>query len=352
MMSEGAGTNARAEENGAALAGRHAGDSVRRATRGALFGTVLVALGMTTFVLGALLGVVRLLVGDPDWLRRVNEIIVWYSATPVVAGLIGIAFDIFVTVRSKRGHKRLRDDVIPCSDMTVVLTAYNDELSIYQAVMDFRACPYAKRVIVISNNSVDSTMAEAERAGAIVYNERLQGYGACVHRALTEGCRYADTDLVLLCEGDMTFRASDSAKFIAYAPHADIVNGTRIVEQLQDAATQLSTFMHYGNLAVGKLLEMKYLGEATLTDVGTTYKLCRSAALRTLLPALNPRINLEFCPHFLEQAIRLGLGVIECPITFHPRVGVSKGGNVSDRVALKVGLRMIVGILFGWKFLR
>ena len=347
-MSEGAGSDMRIEESSARLTGLHAGHSVRRATKGALFGTVLVAFGMTTFVLGALLGVFRLLVGDPEWLRRVNEIIVWYSAMPVVVGLMGIAYDVLVTVRSKRGHKHLRSDVIPCSDMTVVLTAYNDELSIYQAVMDFRACPYAKRVIVISNNSVDRTIEEAERAGAIVYNERLQGYGACVHRALTEGCRYTDTDLGLLCEGDMTFRASDATKFLAYVPHADIINGTRIVEQLQEAATQLSTFMHYGNLAVGKLLEMKYLGEATLTDVGTTYKLCRRASLETLLPALDPRINLEFSPYFLEQAIRLGLSVIECPITFHPRVGVSKGGNASNAVALKLGLRMIAGILFGW----
>jgi len=40
--------------------------------------------------------------------------------------------------------------------------------------------------------------------------------------------------------------------------------------------------------------------------------------------------------------------LVECPITFHPRVGVSKGGNVSNRRALKVGLRMMAGILFGW----
>ena len=37
----------------------------------------------------------------------------------------------------------------------------------------------------------------------------------------------------LLCEGDMTFRAADIEKLIAYAPHADIVNGTRTVEPLR-----------------------------------------------------------------------------------------------------------------------
>ena len=81
----------------------------------------------------------------------------------------------------------------------------------------------------------------------------------------------------------MTFRAADIEKLVAYAPHADIVNGTRTVEPLRAHTTQLSTFMFYGNLFVGKLLESKHLGRATLTDVGTTYKLCRHDALERLI---------------------------------------------------------------------
>jgi hypothetical protein len=49
------------------------------------------------------------------------------------------------------------------------------------------------------------------------------------------------------------------------------------------------------------------------------------------------------------MALQRGLDVVECPITFHPRTGVSKGGNVSDRRALRVGLRMILGITWSWK---
>ena len=67
----------------------------------------------------------------------------------------------------------------------------------------------------------------------------------------------------------MTFRARDLEKLLAYIDHADIVNGTRIVEQLREYSTQLSTFMYYGNFFVGKLLELKHLGRGTFTDVGT-----------------------------------------------------------------------------------
>jgi glycosyltransferase involved in cell wall biosynthesis len=216
-------------------------------------------------------------------------------------------------------------------------------------VQDFRAHPLVKRVIVISNNSHDRTMELAEQAGAIVFNEPRQGYGACVHRALHEALKFEDTELTVLCEGDLTFRALDLDKFLAYIPHADVVNGSRIVEQLQDRNTQLSLFMHYGNLFAGKVLELKHLGMVSLTDVGTTYKLCRNPALRGLMNRLNPQVNLEFNAYFLDTALKAGLRILECPVTFHPRVGTSKGGNVNNRIATRLGLRMLCGIFVDWK---
>src|SRR5438045_890461 len=82
-------------------------------------------------------------------------------------------------------------------------------------------------------------------------------------------------------------------------------------------------------------------GKGTFTDVGTTYKLVRRDALERLLPHLDRRINLEFNAHFMDTALRRELLVLECPITFHARVGESKGGNASNLRALKVGVRMI-----------
>jgi glycosyltransferase involved in cell wall biosynthesis len=233
-------------------------------------------------------------------------------------------------------------------NLTVVLTAYNDELSIRDAVLDFKNHPKVKRVIVVSNNSKDRTIQFAEEAGAIAFNEEKQGYGACVHRALTEGAKFEDTELTLLCEGDMTFKAYDIDKFLAYLPHADIVSGTRIVDQLRNKETQLTNFMFYGNFFVGKLLELKHISVGTFTDVGTTYKLCRNKVLRDLLPKLDNSVNLEFNPYFLDKALTSKYLVVECPITFHPRVGVSKGGNINNYVAFKLGIRMIWGIIWKW----
>lgn len=314
-----------------------------------LYGVLIFCAGIGMVLFGVALALPRRLLGL-DVLLPINEWIVWYSGVPIMAGIVLGLTDVLLLLRLKRRDTGgVRFDPIGNHCVTIALTAYNDEASIGAVVRDFRAHPLTKRVIVVSNHSTDRTLERANDAGAITIDEPRRGYGRCVYRCLNEAIQYADSDLVVLCEGDHTFRAYDIDKFLAYAPHADIVNGTRIVEQLRERQTQLSTFMFYGNFFAGKLLEAKHLGKGTFTDVGTTYKLCRASALRRLLPRLNPSVNLEFNAHFLDAALTANLRIVECPITFHQRVGLSKGGNVNNRRALLVGARMILGLVIGWR---
>jgi hypothetical protein len=314
-----------------------------------LYGSLLFCTGITGYLFGVLLVFPRYLFDLNTILEPVSEWIVWYSGVPVVAGATLALTDVLLFLKRKKPNVAVGYHPLPNRSLTVALTAYNDEDSIADAVDDFLAHPLVKRVIVVSNNSMDATFERAEQAGALTFSELALGYGRCVYRCLTEAIKFDDTDLVVLCEGDLTFRAYDIEKLLAYAPHGDIVNGTRTVEPLRQYVTQLSTFMYYGNVFVGKLLEAKHLGRGTITDVGTTYKLCRRKALVKLMPSLNPAVNLEFNAHFLDTALAKGHVLVECPITFHQRVGTSKGGNTNNLRGLKVGLRMIWGIVFGWK---
>jgi hypothetical protein len=313
-------------------------------------GALLCIVGFAMYFAGILFAVFRVVLALKEPFRTWNEAVVWYSGVPVTIGLALVALDLALMFPAKRRQSR-RTVLEPIGDRRVVvaLTAYNDDLSIAAAVADFLAHPLVERVIVVDNNSRDKTSERASAAGATVIVETRQGYGRCVYRCYQEALARSNAELIVLCEGDMTFRAHDLEKFLAYVDHADVVNGTRIVEQLRDYSTQLSTFMYYGNFFVGKLLELKHLGRGTFTDVGTTYKLVRRQSLQRLLPVLNPAVNLEFNAHFMDIALTHGERVVECPITFHPRVGVSKGGNVNNRRALMVGLRMMRGLCFGWR---
>lgn len=313
------------------------------------WGALLVVCGLSLYFLGIVMSVFRLVLQLPEPVGTWNAMLVWYSGVPTTVGVVLVAMDLAFLLPTKR-RRALRKELAPIANRKVVvaLTAYNDESSIGQAVADFRQHPSVETVIVVDNNSRDNTFEVASAAGARVVKEMRPGYGRCVYRCYQEALS-ENTELILLCEGDMTFRAADIDKFLAYIEHAEIVNGTRIVEQLREYSTQLSTFMYYGNFFVGKLLELKHLGRGTFTDVGTTYKLVRRSALERLMPVLNPEVNLEFNAHFLDTALAHAERIVECPITFHPRVGVSKGGNVNDGRALRVGLRMISGLCFGWR---
>ncbi len=313
------------------------------------FGSLFMLLGLTMYFFGEFVSIIRLTLHLGEPFRSWNQAIVWYSGIPFTLGLLLATADLVLLLPGKR--RRLLSHILePVLDRHVVvaLTAYNDEASIADAVADFRSHPLVKKVIVVENNSRDKTAEVARAAGAVVVTEMNPGYGRCVYRCFQEALAEQDQDLIILCEGDMTFRAKDLEKLVAYIDHADVVNGTRIVEQLREYSTQLSTFMYYGNFFVGKLLELKHLGRGTFTDVGTTYKLVRRSCLERLMARLNPAINLEFNAHFLDIALASGERVVECPITFHPRVGISKGGNASNLRALRVGIRMMVGLCCGW----
>jgi len=318
-----------------------------------LFGALLIGLGLSIYFSGIVLSIIRLALNFREPLREPfrswNEAVVWYSGVPSTLGVILVAADLGLLLPGKRRRSRV-EQLPPVSSrqVVVVLTAYNDEKSIAGAVEDFLNHLAVRRVIVVDNNSRDATGEVARQAGAYVVKEEQPGYGRCVYRCFQEALADEEAELIVLCEGDLTFRAADLEKLLAYIDHAGVVNGTRIVEQLREYSTQLSTFMYYGNFFVGKLLELKHLGRGTFTDVGTTYKLMRRSSLERLMPLLNPAINLEFNAHFLDTALASGERVVECPITFHPRVGESKGGNVNNKRALVVGLRMIKGLCFGW----
>ena len=319
-----------------------------------LWGLLLLLAGLLIYSLAILLAIVRLpfVFWSRDQLAGPIQALLWYSGIPSTLGALLVFIDLFIFFPFKRrGPRCPESSELSFNHYTVLLTAYNDEESIHDVVKDFQSHPLVKRVIVVSNNSQDRTEERARVAGAIVVNETRQGYGRCVYRCFEEALRYGDSTHIALCEGDRTFRAFDLNKFSAYLAHAEIVNGTRIVEQLRAYAAQLSTFMYYGNFFAGKLLEFKHLGQGTFTDVGTTYKVVRRESLQAIMTLLDPCVNLEFNCHFLDVALAHGFSVVECPITFHARVGVSKGGNVNNWRALKVGCRMILGLCLGWKHL-
>lgn len=275
-------------------------------------------------------------------------------------GLMGLlvvmaAFVVTGRLSRRRGRSRMGEanGRSPLDDgaarMAVAIIAYNEAEAIHQVVQDFKAQKGVIEVVVVDNNSHDETAALAVLAGARVVSEPRQGYGYACIRALHEALKAPDADVVVLTEGDGTFVGRDVAKFAAYVPQADMVVGTRVVAGLVEKGSQMDHFFTWGNIAVGTLLRFRFwdsqfLGSASLSDVGCTYRAIRRSALQQILPDLTVGGH-HFSPHMMLVALYRGLSLIEIPVTFRRRVGVSKGASQSVGKGFKVGLVMIWHIL-------
>ncbi len=220
----------------------------------------------------------------------------------------------------------------------VGLTAWNDEEAIVPAVREFKACPQVHRVVVVDNNSSDRTASMAREAGADeVVIETVPGYGSCCMRALEEAAEGAD--VVILCEGDMTFSAEDVRKFLAYLENCDLVLGTRATQELRETGTQMDWLINPANQVVAKLVQTRFWG-TRLTDMGCTYRALRVESYRRLKGRLHVTGS-HFSPHMFIEALRLRLRLIEIPVYFRARVGESKGVGSNKIKAARVALRML-----------
>ncbi len=315
----------------------------------AIAGLFALLIGLAMYLIGVLLAFGFLIATRQTQSIKWTAALVWYSGIPTLSGLALLCFGLLSGFTRRRlAHQVKQNPLRTDTPLTICLTAFNDQESIGPAVADFLSVREPRRIIVVDNNSTDTTAEVARKAGADVVVEERGGYGWCVFRCLFEALDGPEDGVVVLCEGDRTFRSSDIEKLLLYLAHADIANGTRTTSALVEQGTQLTAAMHYGNLIAGKLLDVKYPGLATITDLGTTYKAMRRSTLRILLLELNPQVNLEFNAHLLDTALGLGLRIVEVPTTFWPRVGQSKGGNTNNGRAAQVGLRMVIGIVFGW----
>lgn len=275
------------------------------------------------------------------WFHRLHQAAL---AGMLICGLIAFV-SLFILHRFLVPPRDFLQTSLRQAKVHLALTAFNDQACIAQAVQDFKASPYLHKVIVVENNSRDRTRQCAIEAGAdSVITENVPGYGSCCQRALSEAAvGLGDDDVVILCEGDLTFSAADVPKFLAYLENAHLVLGTRATQELRQPGTQMDWLLNPGNQIVAKLIQCRFWG-TRLTDCGCTYRAMRAGAYRALRHRLNVQGN-HFSPHMYMEALKLRMRVIEIPVVFRQRAGESKGVGSNKIKATKVALRML-GLLY------
>jgi len=227
--------------------------------------------------------------------------------------------------------------------VSVVFPAYNEEVGIAHAVREFGAIEAVDEVVVVDNNSRDSTVARAEGAGARVVREPRQGYGNALRRGLAE----AQGEYVVLAEPDGTFMGKDVLKLLAYADDFDLVLGTRTTRELIWHGANMGWQLRWGNWVVAKLLQVLF-GGPSLSDCGCTLRLIRRSAAERLLPRFTVGGS-HFLPEMVCLALLNGLRLVEVPVNYRVRVGESKITG-SRSTTVRVGGRM-VGLILRYRLI-
>ena len=201
---------------------------------------------------------------------------------------------------------------------SLIFPAFNEEKNIRSTIEEFENINFFDEIIVVDNNSVDSTAFEIKKTKSICISESNQGYGA----ALRKGLQTAKCDYLVMCEPDGTFSAKDIYKFLPYIQDFDCIFGTRTYKPFIQKGAKMYTLLRWGNFLVAKFLEFLFSGPR-LSDVGCTYKLLSRDSYNQIKEKL-VIIGSEFQPELMIKLILSKKKIIEIPVNYLKRKGESK----------------------------
>jgi len=221
--------------------------------------------------------------------------------------------------------------------ISVVLPTYNEKDSIRLVIQEFWETGLVDEVVVVNNNACPGTSEQVAGTGAREVFEPRQGYGHSCQRGLQE----AEGDLIVLCEPDGTFLPRDLVKMVAYAEDFDLVLGTRTATTLIWRGANMGFLLRWGNWGLAKVVELLY-NTTNLTDVGCTMRLIHRSALQEIAGGFRVGGS-HFGLEMMLLAISGGLRVIQIPVNYAPRVGVSAvTGSMTRAVVLGLVMTRMV----------
>lgn len=215
--------------------------------------------------------------------------------------------------------------------IAVLIPCYNEEKTIEKVVMDFRMVLPEAMIYVYDNNSSDRTAELAEKAGAVVRHEYMQGKGNVIRRMFRE----VDAECYIMTDGDDTYPAESAPEMVekVLRRHADMVVGDRLSSTY--FTENKRPFHNFGNSLVRKSINVLF--HSDINDIMTGYRAFSYEFVKTF-PVLSKgfEIETEMSIHAVDKNMQVENVVIE--YRDRPTGSVSKLNTYSD--GFKV-LRMI-----------
>ena len=223
-------------------------------------------------------------------------------------------------------------------NVDIIIPAYNEEESI---PLVLKAIPknLVREIVVVNNNSTDSTANRAEENGATVLTENFQGYGA----ACLKGIDYlknksVQPDIVVFLDADYSDFPEEIIQLVApiQNENIDFVIGSR-VKSLREKGSMLPQQI-FGNRLATWMVKIIY--GKKFYDLGPF----RAIKFNRLLELNMQDKTYGWTIEMQLKAIKHKLNWKEIPVHYRKRKGISKiSGTIKG--SLKAGYKIIGTIL-------
>jgi dolichol-phosphate mannosyltransferase len=188
--------------------------------------------------------------------------------------------------------------------LTVIIPTYNEARTVDELLARVVETPLSKQIIVVNDGSSDATADKLEAWPVIVLTHRMNlGKGA----AIRTGLQHAAGEYTVIQDADMEYDPHDYQRLIEplIDGQADAVYGARRLRW---------SISHFGVGLLNRLVAWLY--GVRISDEATCCKIFRTDDLR----AMNLQCErFEFCPEVTAKACRMGLRIVEVPISYRPR---------------------------------
>ena len=226
---------------------------------------------------------------------------------------------------------------------SLVIPVYDESDSILFVLDDFK--DVVDEIIIADGGSKDDTIEKIKNFNhpkIKLYQQNFKGYGD----ALRNGINLATGDIVILLEGDATFRSRDIFKLYEYIKDCDMVLGTRTTRELIAQGANMNSALRFGNLFLAKIIEVLWWndGGSRLTDVGCTFRLFWKSeydSIKDNFIGTGP----EFSPELMIEFLRNNKRIIEVPVSYYKRIGGASKHSDSILKIANTGFKMLKMII-------
>lgn len=224
--------------------------------------------------------------------------------------------------------------------LTVIVPVFNEERTVDELLQRVVAAPYEKQVIVVNDCSTDATAELLEmwagRHGVEVFTHSAnRGKGAAIRTAL----EHAQGRFTIVQDADLEYDPEDYPLVIEplRTGQAEVVYGSRYLAR-HPGQPKPPRLFRYGVSLLNVCVQLLY--GTRLTDEATCYKAFPTAVLQGLDLQCE---RFEYCPEVTAKVCRMGLTIVEVPISYRPRT--ARDGK---KIRFRDGLEALA-VLWKWR---